>query len=239
MGYSVYKHIFPNGKIYIGVTSREPNETWNYGHAYLRKIKGKYRQPLMAEAIFEYGWDSVCSVIICEGLDKDTAYKTKHDLILKYKSNDINFGYNVIATDPFEKPTPEMFEHNPLKRSVLCVETGRVYDSIKEAAKDTGANRAKISEVCSGKRRTIGGYHWEYTDDTLKSLADIRRAEKEKSRTKLDKPVRCIDKNIIYCSMAEAERQTGICYSGISLVCHGKQKTAGGYSWEFVEESTN
>ena len=47
--------------------------------------------------------------------------------------------------------------------------------------------------------------------------------------------VKCIEKNIIYNSMHEAERITGIPNSNISKVCKGERKTAGGYHWEVVE----
>ena len=33
--YTVYKHISPNGKIYIGITSKEPIKRWNGGSGYL------------------------------------------------------------------------------------------------------------------------------------------------------------------------------------------------------------
>lgn len=39
-------------------------------------------------------------------------------------------------------------------------------------------------------------------------------------------------------SGAEAERQTGVNSSGISAVCRGKRRTAGGYIWRFQEGST-
>ena len=48
------------------------------------------------------------------------------------------------------------------------------------------------------------------------------------------KPVCCIKTGIIYSSMAEAGRQTGICRTSISKVCRGILKTAGGSAWEFV-----
>lgn len=35
-------------------------------------------------------------------------------------------------------------------------------------------------------------------------------------------------------SMSEAERQTGINQSNISLACNGRRKTAGGYSWRYA-----
>ena len=45
-----------------------------------------------------------------------------------------------------------------------------------------------------------------------------------------------LDGNFIkkYKCLKYAQQETGIKYTDISLVCHGKRKTAGGYKWEFV-----
>lgn len=45
----------------------------------------------------------------------------------------------------------------------------------------------------------------------------------------------CVETQIIYESIAEAERLTGI--KNISSCCRGERKMAGGYHWEYVEES--
>lgn len=47
------------------------------------------------------------------------------------------------------------------------------------------------------------------------------------------KKVLCIETGQPYDSMQEAERQTGIAQSSISLCCNGKIKTAGGMHWCF------
>ena len=50
-----------------------------------------------------------------------------------------------------------------MSKRVKCIETGIIYDSFHEAARKCGIkNYANISEVCSGKRKSAGGYHWEY-----------------------------------------------------------------------------
>ena len=45
---------------------------------------------------------------------------------------------------------------------VRNITTGRVYDSIKEASQDTGVLETHITRVCKGKRKSAGGYKWEY-----------------------------------------------------------------------------
>lgn len=49
------------------------------------------------------------------------------------------------------------------------------------------------------------------------------------------KRVLCIDTKVIYESVNEAERQTGISSKNISAVCLGKRNIAGGYHWIYVE----
>jgi group I intron endonuclease len=47
-------------------------------------------------------------------------------------------------------------------RAVVCVETGVVYVGLSDASRETGANLAKICNVCKGSRKTAGGYRWRY-----------------------------------------------------------------------------
>lgn len=47
-------------------------------------------------------------------------------------------------------------------KKVRCIETNEVFDSIKIAAKEKGANEENISKVCYGERKTTGGYHFEF-----------------------------------------------------------------------------
>ena len=49
-------------------------------------------------------------------------------------------------------------------KRVLCVETGEIYPSIKEAERQTGISQGNISKCCNGKRKTAGGFHWEFVD---------------------------------------------------------------------------
>ena len=51
---------------------------------------------------------------------------------------------------------------NHKARKVVCIDTGKVYDCQRDAAKATGANQSKISECCTGSRNKAGGYRWAY-----------------------------------------------------------------------------
>lgn len=47
-----------------------------------------------------------------------------------------------------------------LLKKVKCVETGQIFNSIKEAKAFCGSKNLHIGDVCNGKRPTAGGYHW-------------------------------------------------------------------------------
>lgn len=54
--------------------------------------------------------------------------------------------------------------NNPAARPVKCIETGKIYETIKQAADDTGIGRDPISYVCHKKKghSHAGGLHWEF-----------------------------------------------------------------------------
>ncbi len=51
------------------------------------------------------------------------------------------------------------------KTKVRCVETGKVYNSISDAARAVGVSPSTLGKVFSGLRKTSGGYHWEKVED--------------------------------------------------------------------------
>lgn len=51
------------------------------------------------------------------------------------------------------------------KRSVICIETKEVFDSLASAAQSKGLSVGKICSVCRGMRLTTGGLHWQYLSE--------------------------------------------------------------------------
>lgn len=84
--YVVYKHTFPNDKIYIGITKKNPIYRWNKG-------KGYFTQPKIYNAILKYGWDNIKHEILFDGLSQKEAEQKEIELIKFY--NSIENGYNV------------------------------------------------------------------------------------------------------------------------------------------------
>lgn len=54
--------------------------------------------------------------------------------------------------------------HHKRSKSVVCVETGVVYESAAAAAKAIGLSSNAVSNAAAGYCRTSGGYHWRYVE---------------------------------------------------------------------------
>jgi len=47
-------------------------------------------------------------------------------------------------------------------KQVFCIETGIIYKSVKSAYTILKIHRSAISDCLRGRRKTAGGYHWQY-----------------------------------------------------------------------------
>ena len=85
--WSVYLHTCPNGKAYVGITSRSCEARWRGGHGY-RNNKHFY------SAILKYGWDNITHEILLEGLSKEEAQEAEANWIGQLESDNPAHGYN-------------------------------------------------------------------------------------------------------------------------------------------------
>lgn len=85
--YCVYKHTTPSGKVYIGLTGKDPSTRWNNGNGYNTQTFG--------HAVKKYGWNNIKSEILETNLTREEASTKEVDYILKYQSNDSCYGYNL------------------------------------------------------------------------------------------------------------------------------------------------
>lgn len=107
-----------------------------------------------------------------------------------------------------------------------------IYNSAKEASEQTGASRSKICMCCKHKRKTAGGFHWEYTEGFgLKDLY-CPKPSLIKSVGQYD-----LDGNLIACfqSQNEAHRITGFSASMIGECCRNIREVACGYVWKYID----
>ena len=190
--YTVYMHVFPNGKRYIGITNGDVAERWKNGFG--------YKTQFVFTAIVKYGWDNIEHHVLFTNLSKEVACKKEKELIKQYKSTINENGYNVdlggdsqgfhseetkrkisdahkgktISEETKQKLRIAMTDERKQKmiqlsiqkcaNPVVCVETGIVYQSARQAHLMTGIDLASICKCCKHikRYRTAGGYHWEY-----------------------------------------------------------------------------
>lgn len=70
--------------------------------------------------------------------------------------------YNVNHGTRIERMKMTQRNRKDCSKPVMCIETGVIYPSINEANRKTGADRNTIADVCKGKLKTAGGYHWKF-----------------------------------------------------------------------------
>lgn len=86
--YTLYMLKSPSNKIYIGITSQNPKVRWNNGKGYLKQTR-------IYKDILKYGWNNFEHNIILENLKMEEAEKKEKEYIKKYKSDKIEYGYNI------------------------------------------------------------------------------------------------------------------------------------------------
>lgn len=166
--YCVYKHTNKfNGKVYIGITSQQPEKRWKNGYGY-EGNEYFYR------AIQKYGWnDGFNHEIIVSGLTKEDACSIEIELIKAYDSTNSDKGYNFsLGGDcgnagcyQSEEWANKMSES--LGKPVICIESSIVYKSAKHAEKETGVRASSIGAVCRGDygHQTASSLHWCFWDE--------------------------------------------------------------------------
>lgn len=85
--YTVYMHIFPNNKKYIGITRQDVKKRFGGGYHYNTQVVGK--------AIKKYGWKNIEHKILYTNLTKEEAEQYEQKLIKKYKTIQKEYGYNI------------------------------------------------------------------------------------------------------------------------------------------------
>lgn len=111
-----------------------------------------------------------------------------------------------------------------------------IFDSLREAERQTGVLQPKITEVCVGTRKSAGEFQWRYTEEGYTVLPSI------KQRQNIRKKVAQYDNQdnliAIYDSYRQAAKAIGGDEAAISKVC-GKvpgHKTHLGYKWKTVDD---
>lgn len=207
----VYKHTFPNGKVYIGITGQKTYKRWKYGKGYTTLI--------MQNAIQKYGWNNVIHEILFDNLTQEEAELKEVELIKKYRSNEYEYGYNLATGGGVNcgyKHTVE-FRENISKRQLGKPSTRKNYHTSEETKK-------KLSEANKGKK---------LSQETKAKMSESRQNGNVWNAT----PIINLDTNEIFNSQRMAGLKYHFNYKNINLVLKGERKTAGGFHWAYYNEN--
>ena len=251
--YTVYMHISPNEKKYIGITSIKPEYRWNKGKGY----KNKH----FTNAIKKYGWDNFKHIIIAKGLTEEEAKWLEIELIRIWDSTNSNKGYNIsLGGDIVSEETKKKISENrsgenhhmfgkhhteetkekiskairekdrPNAKTVILLNTKEIFLTITEGMNKYNISSASIiSQCCNGERKSAGKLEdgtplvWMLYNEYL----NITEEEIQNKLNEADIRVICITTNKIFPSAVEGAKEYNIYPNNISQCCNGKLKSAG------------
>ena len=217
--YTVYIHITPSNKRYIGLTSQTINQRWRNGKGYSKNIHF-YR------AITKYGWDNIQHIIYATNLNEKDAKALEISLIEKFHTYDIKYGYNITRGGDTRVITEET------RQKISKANKGKPKPEHMHKALSETRKKMKYPKLSEEHKRKIS-----------ESLIGNKRA---KGCTKKRKPViqKTLNGEIInyYLSAKEVSIKNGYDHSSICKCCvenkkqikgkyNGKYK---GYIWEYV-----
>lgn len=100
------------------------------------------------------------------------------------------------------------------KRKVICLETGEIFESSREASKKFNIDFRNLSCCLTGNSKTAGGYHWSFWFDNIICSEEILKIEKKllkRDRTVEEKKLyKCVENGNIYRSIYQAAKELNI-----------------------------
>lgn len=161
--HTVYMHISPSNKRYIGITSQKNvNKRWQNGGGYKTNTH-------FWRAICKYGWDNFQHIIIARGLDEETAKWLEIELIREWDSTNKNKGYNGTkgGDDSYER-TEEIKEKNR-KGKLGKKHTEETIEKIRKAS----LGREKSDEEREKLSKSLMGH--EVTEETKRKIGEKQK----------------------------------------------------------------
>lgn len=149
MKYWVYIHTCPNGKKYVGVTTREnPEIRWYRGKGYILNNH-------FYSAILKYGWNNITHEVF-EVESKEEMYRKEIELISFYHSNDPEYGYNNSSGGEGGAAGSHKGKHLSEEHRRKISEAHKGKSSGRKGKPLSEEHRRKLSEAWKGRKHTWG-----------------------------------------------------------------------------------
>lgn len=223
--YTVYRHIAPNGKMYVGITKQEPQKRWANGRGYINNI-------YFGRAIEKYGWQNIKHEVLLDCLTEKEARFAEEVFIFVWNLQDPKLGYNILSGGEINSganhPNYGKRRSDETRRKISIANSGNRHYNYGGSLSDS--HKHKISKALIGANNPY--YGKKHSDEVRRKMSDASINKRK---------VIALDKNTmkiiaIYNSITQAEQDTGTDHSSISKCCRNKMITAGGYIWRYADE---
>ena len=254
--YTVYMHRFPNGKVYIGMTSKKPEDRWERGSG--------YRTQNVFKAILKYGWDNIEHIVLFDALSKDDAEKKEIELIKLYQSSNPKYGYNIDlggnyagkhSAETCEKISASKKGWNPSEETRRRMSEAKKGKPLPESTRQK--LKGRLGRPLSEKHRlallkaNIGRI---VSEETRKKQSDAHKGKTlpEEQKRKISESGKiaqrkCKAVHVVQISMdgerlkvwecmSDITRELGINSAHICACCRGQRNQTGGYRWMYADK---
>lgn len=228
--FCVYIHIFPNKKVYIGISSTNVKKRWDCGRGYKT-------QSYMANAINKYGWENIEHKVLYSHLTQEEASQKEIELIKQYKSNNPKFGYNIAKGGYNNFVSTYYAVKYDLSGNYI-----NKYDSIMDASRKTGICYKSIENCFTGKQKKAGNFLWiriehnQQIPNKIQPYINNRGCKSQfknqvRKIKKIDNNNQCIK---VYNSITEAAKEIN---RDVSSLCEAikEHHRCAGYYWEYYK----
>lgn len=235
--YKVYMHVNKiNDKKYIGITCLSLSQrSGKNGNNYKDCIH-------FWHAIQKYGWDNFDHIIIMDNLTREQACKKEIELIQELSTKYPDKCYNILPGGDLGRKgiiiTEEYRDkfrgkNNPAAKSVICIETNRVFGTLTDAANYYGVDRSNIGRSCRigvacGEVEGIK-LHWAFYDNVNNTFDAVE------IRTN-NKPAYCITTGKYFQSLKDASEYYDIPYDSVWYSCKHHGDVACYYRFKYADE---
>ena len=221
-----------NNKVYIGQSIDVDRRRYEH---FSKLKRGNHYNSYLQNA-YNKDPESLTFSVLLE-CDIDDLNKHEAEMIAYYNATDRKYGYNldIRATGPgrvSDETRKRQSLASPIKRAVVCVETGDAYVSARSAATLTGNLVCSIRDCCIGRRNSARGLHWAFLSDYIANPWVYPTTPGKIVRRR---SVICTDTGKQYETVGAASRDTGIKTSKICDCCAGKLKSVHGYHWMYAD----